>query len=45
MSRVVHSDEYKSLDTALTALEEYMVKLAQDVATLTQRVTKLEEAA
>ena len=44
MSRVVHSDEYKSLDTALTALEEYMVKLAQTLAALTRRVKKLEEA-
>lgn len=45
MSHVVHSDEYKSLDTALTALEEYMVKLSQQLATLTSRVEKLEEAA
>jgi len=44
LSRVVHSDEYKSLDTALTALEEYMVKLAQTLAELTRRVKKLEEA-
>jgi len=45
MSQKLHSDEYKSLDTALTALEEYMVKLSRQLSTLTQRIEKLEEAA
>ena len=37
------SDEYAALSTAITAVEEYMVKLAQDVATLTSRLNELEE--
>lgn len=42
-SQIRHSDEYNALDTSLTALEEYMVKLSQRLDALTRRVDKLED--
>ena len=41
----MHSDEYNALSSSLDALEDYMTKLAQDLAALTHRVEKIEEAA
>lgn len=38
-----HSEEYQSLDTALEAIEAFMVSIAKDIHDLKQRVTKLEE--